>query len=89
MFIFRAGRKRSNQANNAHPPSPVEAFGCVGDEKRIFVSERACDPQSDLEKLQHQSGDSWQLGNTLHGINNFPCASCMHNYKAVEQKHEV
>lgn len=59
---------------------------CVGERKRIFVFEHACDPLSDLEKQQHQSEDSWQLGNTLHGINNLKCASCIHNYKALKQK---
>lgn len=40
------------------------------------------DPPSDLEKQLHQSGGSWRLGNALHCINNSPCASCMHNYRA-------
>lgn len=62
---------------------------CVRGNICLCACARVCvyDPLSDLEKQLHQSEDSWQLGNKLHSINNLPCASCMHNYRAEKQKH--
>lgn len=88
LYLDQGGRGATRRITHITFPSGG-IWLCVGERMRIFVSEHACDPQSDLEKLQHQSQDSWQLGNTLHSINNLKCASCIHNYKAVKEKHRT